>query len=80
VAGQIEIACNQIRKNGLKKPRVLTFAHLNVIAQRGEGETDALSQRAEASVLGGLGVSVLMSLKFSTVLNSMLNSPKFCHR
>jgi len=23
---------------------------------------------------------VLMSLKFSTVLNSMLNSPKFCHR
>ena len=28
----------------------------------------------------GFGASVLMSLKFSTVLNSMLNSPKFCHR
>ena len=26
------------------------------------------------------GVSVLKSLKFSSVLNSMLNSPKFCHR
>ena len=33
-----------------------------------------------AAVPAGFGVSVLMSLKFNTVLNSMLNSPKFCQR
>ena len=32
------------------------------------------------AVPAGFGTSVLMSLKFSTVLNSMLNSPKFCQR
>ena len=32
------------------------------------------------AVPAGFGTSVLMSLKFSTVLNSRLNSPKFCHR
>jgi hypothetical protein len=32
------------------------------------------------SVVAAVAVGVLMSLKFSTTLNSMLNSPKFCHR
>ena len=30
--------------------------------------------------VAGFAVSILMSLKFNTVLNSMLNSPKFCQR
>ena len=32
------------------------------------------------AVPAGFAASVLMSLKFSSVLNSMLNSPKFCQR
>ena len=35
---------------------------------------------AGVSVVAGFDASVLMSLKFNTVLNSKLNSPKFCHR
>jgi hypothetical protein len=35
---------------------------------------------AGVSVVAGFTGSLLMSLKFNTVLNSMLNSPKFCHR
>jgi hypothetical protein len=35
---------------------------------------------AGVSVVAGFAGSVFMSLKFNTVLNSMLNSPKFCHR
>ena len=39
-----------------------------------------LRSSAAPAVPAGFGASVLMSLKFNTVLNSMLNSPKFCQR
>ena len=39
-----------------------------------------LAYWAGAAVPDGFWGSILMSLKFRTVLNSRLNSPKFCHR
>ena len=40
-----------------------------------------LASALPAGVCGACGgVSLLMSLKFSTALNNMLNSPKFCQR
>ena len=47
--------------------------------QNGAGNPEGL-RYCGAAVPDGFCASVLMSLKFSTVLNSMLNSPKFCQR
>ena len=55
-----------------KNPGWRTIDHMPLAISHDQGFND----------VGGAGRSggVLMSLKFNTVLNSMLNSPKFCHR